>query len=241
MSVPNKGPEPKIKPEKEVRFKSDRTQRVDLETFAQTRPSTMVSDSMATQAQQKIKKKGDNSGKTAVKKDKLSDYALSDNRQELILPGFGSPGSNPRVPEYIQQKLPPGVRLGNVTALNTDQHRFYSFNRRLVARFFPVWANTVSRALYNWIKENNASPISKTWVTNVEVIMNDKGEILDVQPMRLSGFWNIDEAAIDGFKQVKNVPNPPKEMIDENGYIHLQYQTEVIWVPQPGVRFTGGN
>ncbi len=133
--------------------------------------------------------------------------------------------------------MPPGVRLGNVTSLNTDQHRFYSFNQRLLSRFIPHWGNMVSRALYQWLQENNFPPVSKAWVTQVEVIMNDKGEILDIQPFRLSGLWTIDQSTIKSFEAVKNVPNPPKEMIDENGYIHLQFQTEVLWVPQPGMRF----
>ena len=78
-------------------------------------------------------------------------------------------------------------------------------------------------------------------MTQVEIILNKKGEILDVQPFRLSDLWEMDEAAIEGFKAVKNVPNPPEEMIDENGYIHLQYQMEVYYVPQPGVRFHSDN
>jgi DNA primase catalytic subunit len=159
----------------------------------------------------------------------------------LILPGFGSTSSRPLIPAYVQQRLPPGVRLGNVTALNTDQHRFYSFNQRLLSRFIPLWGDRVRSALYQWIKENNSPSVSKTWVTNVEVIMNEKGEVLDVQPFRLSGLWSIDEASINSFKDVRNVPNPPSEMVDENGYIHLQFQTEVLWIPQPGVRFTGDN
>ena len=75
----------------------------------------------------------------------------------------------------------------------------------------------------------------------VDVLVKDKkGEIIDIQPFRLSGLWAIDQSAIKAFKMVKNVPNPPEEMVDENGYIHLQFQTEVLWVPQPGVRFQGG-
>ncbi len=70
--------------------------------------------------------------------------------------------------------------------------------------------------------------------------MDEKGEIIEVQPFRLSGFWSMDNATIESFKKVKNVPNPPEEMIDENGYIHLQFQTEVLWVPQPHLRFQGG-
>ncbi len=223
----------------EVRFKSNQTNRVDLETFQ--RP-TKISELQApldaggqqgqAKKQQKVAEKTNSDDGT---------YQKKESREVLHLPGFGSTSSRPLIPAYVQQRLPPGVRLGNITALNTDQHRFYSFNQRLLSRFVPLWGERVRSALYQWLSENNAPPISKTWVTNVEVIMNKKGEILDVQPFRLSGQWSIDEASINSFVDVKNVPNPPQEMVDENGYIHLQFQTEVLWVPQPGVRFHGGN
>ncbi len=244
-------PETKTKPKDEARFKSDKTHRTDMETFKKPdlMPKMQAAISSGGQKGQKSEQKkakekqSSQQEKTKVSKseDGWKKFEESDDgRKPLPLPGYASTSSRPTIPAYVQQRLPPGVRLGNVTSLNTDQHRFYSFNQRLLTRFIPLWGDKVRRALYQWLEANNAPPISKTWVTNVEIIMNEKGEILDVQPFRLSGLWSIDNAAIDSFKQVKNVPNPPKEMIDENGYIHLQFQTEVLWVPQPGVRFHGG-
>lgn len=236
IQAPELEKKPQKEPKKEVRFKSNRTNRTDLETIARTRPSQLTANMASGGKKSTAKKQQKQSEKS------FTDGSLKspDQREELILPGFGN-GGRPLIPAYVQQRLPPGVRLGNITALNTDQHRFYSFNQRLITRFIPLWGERVRAALYQWIEENNAPAISKTWVTNVEIIMNPKGEIIEVQPFRLSGTWPIDNAAIKSFKQVKNVPNPPKEMVDENGYIHLQFQTEVYWVPQPNMRFQSGN
>jgi hypothetical protein len=227
----------KEKPKDEVRFKSDATRRTELETVARPRPAPIQAPILSGG------QRGEQN-KTNRQKETLSEYGSyksEDDREVLKLPGFGGPSSQPTVPEFVQQQMPPGVRLGNVTALNTDQHKYYSFNQRLLQRFVPLWGRRVRSALYQWIKENNAPAVSKTWVTNVEVIMDPKGEILEVQPFRLSGLWSIDEASINSFKEVRNVPNPPAEMVDENGYIHLQFQTEVYWIPQPNMRFQSGN
>ena len=227
----------KIKPKKEVEFKSNRTNRTDLETYQRPKRKTEIQASISSGGQNGRAKKQ----KEFKEKTDDGTFEVTAKRIPLILPGFGSTSSRPTIPAYVQQRLPPGVRLGNITSLNTDQHRYYSFNQRLLSRFVPLWGNKVRHALYQWLRENNAPVISKTWVTNVEVIMNKEGEILDVQPFRLSGLWSIDEASINSFKTVKNVPNPPEEMVDENGYIHMQFQTEVLWIPQPGVRFHGGD
>ncbi len=228
----------KEKPKDEVKFKSNATRRTELETYAKPPEPAPIQAPVASGGQ------GGKAKKNNEQKEKVTEYGThkaEDDREVLHLPGYGSSSSQPMVPAYVQQQMPPGVRLGNVTALNTDQHRFYSFNQRLLQRFIPLWGDRVRTALYQWIRENNAPAVSKSWVTNVEVIMNEKGEVLEVQPFRLSDLWSIDEAAINSFKDVKNVPNPPKEMIDKNGYIHLQFQTEVFWVPQPNIRFQSGN
>ncbi len=239
IQAPQIQKEEKTKPKKEAKFKSDKTQRTDLETFARPQMPTEMQAPIASGGQGGKSEKSNDSKKEKTFAE--GDFKPKDDREVLILPGYGSTSAPPTIPAYVQQQMPPGVRLGNITALNTDQHRFYSFNQRLLSRFIPVWGQRVRGALYQWLKENNAPPISKTWVTNVEIIMNEKGEIIDVQPFRLSGLWSIDEAAINSFKQVKNVPNPPAEMIDENGYIHMQFQTEVYWIPRPGPTFHGNN
>ena len=161
----------------------------------------------------------------------------TEQKKPLYAPGLRK-SSHP-LPSFVQQKLPPGVRLGNITALNTDEHRYYSFIQRLLSKFLPLWAERVSKAVYQWARENNSPGISKAWLTQVEVIMDEKGEIMEVQPFRLSGRWSIDSATVESFKKIGTVPNPSKEMIDENGYIHLQFQTEVLWVPQPHRQFQG--
>ena len=181
-----------------------------------------------------------NRWKTKKDKKKLSSQtnrksyqSQTEQKKPLYVPGFSGGNNRPSLPSFVQQKLPPGVRLGNITALNTDEHRYYSFIQRLLSKFLPLWAERVSVSVYQWARENNSPVISKTWLTQVQVIMDEKGEILEVQPFRLSGRWSIDSATVKSFKKIETVPNPPKEMIDENGYIHLQFQTEVLWIPQP--------
>ncbi len=242
-----KAQELKEKPKKEVQFKSNQTQRTEIETWKRPEQrSDMQANISSGGAQGEKQTEKENETENRDKPEEVisksePDFSLTENRKPLLLPGYAGGSGPAMIPAFVQEQLPPGVRLGNVTALNTDQHRFYSFNQRLLSRFIPLWGSKVRKAVYQWIKENDPPATSKTWVTNVEIIMDPKGEIIDVQPFRLSGLWSIDSASIDSFKGIKNVPNPPREMVDENGYIHLQFQTEVYWIPQTTpVRYQGG-
>lgn len=235
------------KPEKEVEFKSNQTQRTDIETWKRPTRQTEMQANLQSGGQKGAPKKEVQKEKASETKSSdeptfdAGDYMVSKNRKPLPLPGYGGGASRPLIPTSVQEKMPPGVRLGNITALNTDQHRYYSFNRRLLSRFVPLWGARVRQAVYQWVEQNDSPSVSKSWVTNVEVIMDPSGEIIDVQPFRLSGLWPIDNASIDSFKEIRKVPNPPSDMVDDNGYIHLQFQTEVLWIPRPGVRFHGNN
>lgn len=246
--TPNQQQAPLVeKTKKEVQLKSDQTRRTELETWKRPEQRNSILAPLAAGGKQGSENQ--NSPEEPWQEEEtqtsatISDdgfYQHKKERRPLQLPGFAGAQGPPPIPAFVQDQLPPGVRLGNVTALNTDQHRYYGFNQRLLGRFIPIWGAKVRNALLQWIKENNSPGVSKTWVTTVEVIMDPQGEIIEVQPFRLSGLWSIDSSSIDAFKAIRNVPNPPKEMVDENGYIHLQFQTEVLWIPQPGVRYHGG-
>ena len=225
---------------KETSFASNKRRRVELETRKRQQEalnrSPIAGGGQPQQAKQKTPPK-EKTKKTLTQDTEGVEYAQG--ATPLKLPFAPTPSAKSLLPQYIKEQLPPGVRLGEVTALNTDQHLFYNFHHRLLSRFVPHWGNLVGIAVRRWIDKEGTPKTSKTWVTNVEVIMDPNGEVLDVQHYRLSGYWPIDEAPSKAFsRHVKRIPNPPTQMVDENGYIRLKFQTEVHWVPQaPPRRF----
>jgi len=48
---------------------------------------------------------------------------------------------------------------------------------------------------------------------------------------RQSGLPAFDEAAVRAFAEARIFPNPPKEMVEEDGMIHLKYSFTVEFDP----------
>jgi len=227
---------------------SDKRRRVELETRkapqkAQLR-APLKSRSQVPTPQQKPQQAQDQKrerrfdDKTLFEDPSGVAFQKNEDRKPLFLPmGARRAIPQPHVPSYLTESLPEGLEIGNVSALNTDQHLFYNFNSRLIGGFAPLWVQYVGQTVHQWMTNNSFPKVAKTWVTNVEVVMSPDGEILEIQHYRLSGLWPFDEAPIKAFKRLKHVPNPPQEMIGDDGYIRLKFQTEVHWSPSPSGGF----
>jgi len=135
----------------------------------------------------------------------------------------------------LQQLLPPGYKIksAEITSLNSDKNKFYIFDKRLANGAIPIWYRDAFKAVVAFLQENPNNTTSRSWSTNVEVIIDKTGEIIEVQPYRLSGTWRFDKAPINAFKTFAKAPNPPKEMLDENGFAHLRYNFTVNLIYTP--------
>ncbi|MCB9072068.1 MAG: energy transducer TonB [Bdellovibrionaceae bacterium] len=135
--------------------------------------------------------------------------------------------------QRLQSFLPHELELGDVVALNTDQNEFYSFYRRMAEKIVWPWAQSVNAGFEKMRLSGQIGSSPKAWVTIVEVILDNKGNVLSTQPLQLAGDSDIDSAPISAFKNAKTFPNPPIEMVDEDGYIHIRYKFVVYYTPRP--------
>lgn len=134
-------------------------------------------------------------------------------------------------PAALQSFLPPDIELGQVTALNTDQDIYYSFYRRMAEKVIWPWGQSVEQGVRK-LREQGRLGGAQKWITIVEVTLDPKGHVLNIQPLKLSGFWEIDQAPTLAFEQAKQFPNPPEGMLEEDGYIRIKYQFAVYYRPR---------
>ncbi len=67
----------------------------------------------------------------------------------------------------------------------------------------------------------------KAWVTTLEIELSPDGHFKKASILKPSGIHSFDQAAANSFAQAKFFPNPPKEMIEEDGVIRLKYAFQV--------------
>ena len=135
--------------------------------------------------------------------------------------------------QQLQSYLPSELELGDVVALNTDQNLFYTFYRRMAEKIIWPWAQNVTANFEKMKAQGQLGTSGKAWVTIIEVLLDKNGNVISTQPLQLAGEWDMDSAPINAFKAAKTFPNPPIEMIEEDGYIRIKYKFVVYYNPSP--------
>lgn len=133
--------------------------------------------------------------------------------------------------QQLQSYLPQELELGDMVALNTDQNLYYTFYRRMAEKIIWPWAQSVSVSFEKMKAQGQLGTSRKAWVTIVEVLLDKNGNVVSTQPLQLAGEWDMDSAPMNAFAAAKTFPNPPIEMVEEDGYIRIKYKFVVYYNP----------
>jgi hypothetical protein len=211
--------------DKKARFESEREQRVKEETRAAVIGETTINK---------------NSGNPMQRPPQARRPQPALNLKEpLHAPGLGTPEEKNAQNENEQQKkfddsqpleLNPGfgpsertdelndMKIGTMTALNTDRYLYYSFYDRLDKRVVPRWRQRVHRIL-DGVNSHQAGE----WNTVLEVLLSPNGEYVRSVVLQSSGWDALDKAPMYAFQEGAPIPHPPPEMVKSDGYIHVVF------------------
>jgi hypothetical protein len=134
----------------------------------------------------------------------------------------------------IAQYLP-GVREGAFTALNTDQFTYYTFFQRMNEQVRYRWVALV-RSFLSSLSEPDLTRMSKSDKTfQIEIVLDQDGKYMKGFIHHSSGEHPIDMTAIDAFQAAAPFPNPPKGLVEDDGFIHLHYNFLLMLQPRTGL------
>ncbi len=128
--------------------------------------------------------------------------------------------------------LPADVKVGSFTSLNTDRYLYYSFYARVEELIRYRWEARVQNAINGFDRISAFNAGDKNWNSQVEFLLDENGFLKQALIMKPSGIKSFDSAAIEAFKEARVFPNPPKEMIQDDGFIHLKFAFNVRY-PAP--------
>lgn len=129
----------------------------------------------------------------------------------------------------------PGIRGGEITALNTDQFTYYSFYERLNEQVYQRWVRNLRKFQSQLSPSDYVQLSARDRTTQVEFVLNPQGEIIQTIVQRSAGFRELDEAAVLAFLDAAPFENPPRGMIEPDGNIRLQYSLTLTFSPNPFV------
>lgn len=135
-------------------------------------------------------------------------------------------------PSTIGDALPQDVSIGSFTALNTDRYVYYSFFSRIEDLVRFRWESRVRQAVDTFDRSYILSVVGrKNWVTSMDIWITPDGRFHSAHILKECGIQKFDLAAVAAFREAGLFPNPPQEMVEEDGFIHLKYTFNVSFRP----------
>lgn len=125
----------------------------------------------------------------------------------------------------------PGVKEGSFTALNTDQFMFYSFFSRIHEQVRNRWVRYVREFAAQQSPTDIRELSQAERIFSVEIVLDEKGQYIKGSVLRTSGYVELDDTAIKAFRSAAPFHNPPQEMREGDGFIHLYYNFVINWTP----------
>lgn len=213
-----------------ARFLSEKTQRVKEETQAAQSGMTQNRSNQESSVNKPVKENPQTTTQKAEKptaqdtdKDGYRSVDISKELGEMkrFNDGFSSVG----------ESLPTDVKVGSFTALNTDRYLFYTFYARVEELIRYRWESRVQQSIDQLDRIDRINAGNRNWVTQAEFILDRNGNLRSALILKSSGIKSFDMAAVNAFKEARIFPNPPQEMIKEDGYIHLIFSFTVRYNP----------
>ena len=109
------------------------------------------------------------------------------------------------------------IPLADVTRFNTVEYRHFGFYQRIRNQLELHWGSSLKDKAKKIYKSGRKIATDSDFITNIEVILDKSGTITGINIIGTSGVKELDDAAIESFNKAGPFPNPPKDLISNNG------------------------
>jgi len=129
-----------------------------------------------------------------------------------------------------------GVNNGNRTILSTREFKYFSYYNRIKDLLRQYWKPSVEQRLYKmWARGNSVT--KDELVTSLVVLLDGQGRIQKISRVLSSGHSELDDAAIESFQKAGPFPNPPKGIIEDDGFVRIKWDFVLKTEATPRIQF----
>lgn len=223
--------------EVDSRFLSAQNQKVDKQTIAKDRGEFKNAKKPTTQSGPKGDGKDKNTepmdrheklardlfksfdANEALERQKLADKEHGMGKGNGSGDSSAGTGDTSQSNDYVKD-----VDQGLETMLNTREFKYYSYYSRIRRQLAQHWEGRVREKLTKMFKEGRApAAANQDRITKLMIVLNDRGTLVRVQVLSDSGVRDLDDAAIEAFRQAAPFPNPPKGIIEGDGTVKIRW------------------
>ena len=110
-----------------------------------------------------------------------------------------------------------------MTQLNTREYKYYGYYTRIRTQLNQWWQPKVQEKVSKLMSKGRTIAATANKNTKVIIVLNDVGHLVKVQVLGASGVRELDDAAVEAFRQAAPFPNPPKGLVDADGTIKIRW------------------
>lgn len=128
------------------------------------------------------------------------------------------------------------VDRGERTLLSTREYKFFGYYQRIKDLLRQFWKPNIERQMAKlWGKGKQVNESELT--TKVLVLLDEHGNLSKISKLASSGYAELDEAAIEAFQSAAPFPNPPKAMLEEDGFVRINWDFILTTDSGPRIQF----
>lgn len=213
---------------KNAKYLSAKNNTVEKETIAQLGETFKNAQPVAKQAVKAVKKSqptlfGEKFNAYDVMAKKSADGKSAENGQQQDQSQSAQQGNQRGIASTSTDKLD-NVEQTLKTQLNTREYKYYGYYQRIKKQLNQFWQPEVKQKVSRLMTQGRTiASDSNNKVTKLIIVLNDAGTLVKVQVIGESGVRDLDEAAIEAFRQAAPFPNPPKGMVEDDGTIKIRW------------------
>lgn len=110
-----------------------------------------------------------------------------------------------------------------MTQLNTREYLYYGYYSRIKNQLNQWWQPKVREKVTKLVSQGRKIASEENKTTKLIIILNQAGLLVKVQVLGESGVRDLDDAAVEAFRQAAPFPNPPRGMIEADGTIKIRW------------------
>jgi TonB family protein len=110
----------------------------------------------------------------------------------------------------------PHVAIGANTLLNTREYKYASFYERIREKLNHQWQRLVQSEMEGLYLQG-VRRIEGERITKLRIELDEKGFVTNIERYGSAGYRELDRAAIKAFEIAGPFPNPPQELLKEDG------------------------
>lgn len=129
-----------------------------------------------------------------------------------------------------------GVDEAEQTILSTREFQYYAYYNRIKDLLRQHWKPKVHRELTKLMGKGRRLS-SQELTTKVLVVLNNQGKIHKISKLGSSGIGELDGAAVLAFNQAAPFPNPPKGMIEPDGFVRVRWDFILTLESSPTIQY----